>query len=534
MRKKIAVLGGGFYGSHIAITLAKAGHDVTILEKESAIFSGISGKFGVRLHAGPHYPRSKITREGCRDGLIEFLKIYPDLINKHKYSIYGLGKLDADGLPSKVDKAHFRKVCNETKANEVDLDKWGYKNLHLAMNVEEHSIVVGSRLRKAFEGYLQEAGVTVTYKYEVTKVLPKQDKVEIRPKHGTAKSFDHVVNTTSYQALLPGANPPFEMNIRYQPCLAMVYEDTKAKAEDKPFSFIVMDGWFPCIMPYDDRETKTPNSSSRKYLVTHGKWTIMGSHKTAHEAREQLSDVDEDFINEKIKPFCEKEMNRFWPEFATRFRYIGWIGDVIAKPKTEKEFRSAVTFQYKDPRITYVFPGKVSNIFNAADEVLALLDGKNVVTNDAYRYVRNGTLHSAYQEIKEEITTRNTCDLQTYDELHLQKKKSVQAVLNGAQIPRNGPTTKYPYAEALLTFSCAITLLICHLIRDPSKEDSTDFIMILAPFALLIGAIRLCRMLSQIFDNKTSGKIGIFATNNTNTKALDPTKEEGINSSLQL
>ena len=49
---KIAIIGGGWTGCHLAISLSKKGHDVTILERNTDIFQGVSGNFGIRLHKG--------------------------------------------------------------------------------------------------------------------------------------------------------------------------------------------------------------------------------------------------------------------------------------------------------------------------------------------------------------------------------------------------------------------------------------------------------------------------------------------------
>ena len=107
------------------------------------MFNGTSGKFGVRLHAGPHYPRSSATRKSCQQGSAEFRQKYPQLINEHEYSIYGLGKLDANNEPSKVNQQQFRGVCEESKhSHEVALDQYGYQHLFTATDLEEPSILV--------------------------------------------------------------------------------------------------------------------------------------------------------------------------------------------------------------------------------------------------------------------------------------------------------------------------------------------------------------------------------------------------------
>ena len=106
---KIALVGAGWYGCHIALELSKAGHEVTIFEEKNDIFKGLSGEFGIRLHRGPHYPRSKQTRESCHRGFDEFIKTYPELVIKNSQAIYSLAStLDAEGNPQRLIPPHLK------------------------------------------------------------------------------------------------------------------------------------------------------------------------------------------------------------------------------------------------------------------------------------------------------------------------------------------------------------------------------------------------------------------------------------------
>lgn len=427
--KKIAVIGGGWYGCHIARVLKLAGYDVTLFESCEDIFKGISGNLGIRLHAGPHYPRSEKTRKSCREGFAEFIETYPDLVIKHAYSIYGLGTLDANGNPPKIDIEKFRAVGKEVKSREIEPKDWGYSNLQAALDVEEPSILLGDSLREKFRTYLRSAAVKVVCNAKVHNLvrLESTKTIVMGEENVCFGVFDYIINTTSYRALLPSPelSLPFALDVVYQPCLALVYEDKLSKVISlPPFSFIVMDGWFPCIMPYVTSREE-PESTYRKYIVTHGKYTIMGSYKTVEEASVYLAKINDMFVTTHIQPKCEAEMQRFWPLFGAhipgsterRFQYVRWKGTVLAKIKTNREFRSAVTFA-KD-HVVYVIPGKVSNIFDAGHETLALINNQNVLYQGAYQYVKGGTLDDAVGEITEAIDPkiRNTCNLQTYAEI---------------------------------------------------------------------------------------------------------------------
>lgn len=468
----IAVIGGGWYGCHIALKLRLAGHNVTIFESGDDIFHAVSGKFGIRLHAGPHYPRSAKTRESCRNGLARFISEYRELIVEHAYSIYGLGTIDSDNEPPKIDLKTFREVGSENKnCREIEPKKWGYTNLQSAFDIEEPSILVGDPLRRYWNARLSEAGVNIIRRARIHNLTKIKDKVIVRGDSCSA-IFDYVVNATGYQALLPPPEErlPLNLDIIYQPCLALIYVDKLSPVMSlPPFSFIVMDGWFPCIMPWIGGEER---DAYRKYIVTHGKYTIMGSFNTPEEAHGCLAKVataerDEKFVTTQIQEKCEVEMARFWPLFGVcmpgsterRFQCVGWQGSVLAKIKTNREFRSAVTFE-KDG-VIYVIPGKVSNIFDAGDEVAALINKQNVLQEGSYRYIRNGILHGAMAEISEEIDPRirNTCALQTYAEL-----KSTREVYDSEQTP-----------HLLSRSEVSAFFRAPRSIREPLKTDSASY-----------------------------------------------------------
>lgn len=411
--KKIAVIGGGWYGAHTARELAEAGDESYIFEVAEDIFGGVSGMFGIRDHGGPHYPRSAKTRASCRRGADEFDRLYSKLIVQQTHSVYGLGKMDSSGLPSKVTADEFREVCAESRGfREIAPRQFGFNEAEFqnAFDIHEPSLAVGKRLREAWKEYLKEAGVNVICNYRVNTITKRGDKFIIN--NNDALEFDAVVNATSFQSFLPPKPLPFEIDIKYQVCLALVYEDLHSTPA--PFSFIVMDGEYPCLMPYDDR-TPEEEDLNRNYIMTHGKWTIMCSKDTPEEAKEILHQITDRFIEKKVKPRCESEMRRFWPKFSKRFKYIGWKGNILPKVRANGEFRSALTFA--DENMIYLVPGKVTNVGDTARETIALLNNENILVQGNYRYVKDGVLDEGLREIKEPITVRNTCDLQTYDEL---------------------------------------------------------------------------------------------------------------------
>lgn len=407
---KIAIIGAGWYGCHIALELKKEGHDVELFEKSSTIFSGISGSYGIRLHRGPHYPRSDKTREFCQNAYDEFIQLYPELIVKHSFSHYALGIKDALGYASKVDKTRFSKVCKETKnCEEVTIASTPYQSLQTVFNLDEPSIALGQRLRRFFERRLREAGINIHINCSINSIQSNSDDVLIEDHQKNRYLFDYVVNATSFKEHtlnLSNSRLPIDLKISYQVCASLIYRDTAPG--NKPFSWIVMDGWFPCVMPVVQSD-----QHDGQYILTHGCYTIMATCESVEEAQNTLDSYTDEYMNQKSRIPAEKDMQRYWPDFFERFQYIGWKGAVIAKPKTKSEFRAAITFM--EERVIYIVPGKVSNVINAADETKQLLTQKNCINHYGVEYVKNGVLDTSKKEIEKhpEPGEQSTVNLNT-------------------------------------------------------------------------------------------------------------------------
>lgn len=419
---KIAIVGAGWYGVHLALSLSKKGHEVTLIEKNAEILSETSGNFGVRLHRGPHYPRSSATRAACQRGFQRFREAYPELLVHHNVSIYAHGLIDAKGLPSKVDAQTFSAVCRESgRFTPLDIKKMGMnpKEIDVAYDVDESSIVVGQALRTYFERELPKHRINVKKNCTVTSIDASHGQYSIQTSPANERlRFDRVISATGFQSLLPKGFPdnfPKPIQQVYQPCIAIVVKDKNPSVH--AISFIVMDGMFPCLMPYVEERQPVVET----YIMTHGSWTILGSCPTAIEAHQLLASVQTDpsLVSRDIAPEVFREMERFLPGFSDRFEYVGWKGAVISKIRNDKEFRSSFTFEDPDGLI-HVFPGKIQNIFDVADEVMYLLNTpRNSTDCNRYRFAPEGVFEQAKLEITTlpKNTMQSTCDLQTVREI---------------------------------------------------------------------------------------------------------------------
>ena len=86
---KLRMIGGGWYGCHLALSLLNDGHQVTLFERGYKLFSGASGANQSRLHRGFHYCRDAQTRLESQHSFGEFMASdYGDLTHSVRTNTY--------------------------------------------------------------------------------------------------------------------------------------------------------------------------------------------------------------------------------------------------------------------------------------------------------------------------------------------------------------------------------------------------------------------------------------------------------------
>lgn len=91
--KKIGIVGGGIFGSTVAVELANQGYNVVLYERHENLLEEASSINQYRVHRGYHYPRSYSTALECKVSSRDFIKNYRQSIVKkttglkHYYAI---------------------------------------------------------------------------------------------------------------------------------------------------------------------------------------------------------------------------------------------------------------------------------------------------------------------------------------------------------------------------------------------------------------------------------------------------------------
>lgn len=366
-KKKVAVIGGGFYGCVTALKLAKSGFQVTIFEQHSELFQGTSGTYSIRLHAGPHYPRSTATRDACRAVFQQFQDEFPTLIAKLQHSLYALGIEDAEGLPARVTESVFDSICQESEqCSRVDPHRYGVDGVVGLWKVYEPCLYQ-DRVRGLFTSMLEEhPNVKLAFNHRVRNLFEEDDGVSL-----DSQQFDWAINCTYFTSF---ANVNIEgAEVRYQPCLTLTYEDTHSNAGELPFMFTVMDGWFPCLMPII---SGVKSDCRNKYMLYHAKYTILGSYSSNEDCQAHVKSVTSKWVNKEARPRMEQHMETFLPGFTKRFRYTGFLINTATKVKTNTEFRRALV--WRKGRIIHEFSGKFHESISAAEEAVDIILKANV------------------------------------------------------------------------------------------------------------------------------------------------------------
>ncbi|WP_371600240.1 FAD-dependent oxidoreductase [Streptomyces sp. NBC_00564] len=334
---KVAIVGAGWYGCHIAEELRADGHDVHIFESQADIFGGASGHTQNRLHLGYHYARSAMTRRQASEGYRHFKKIYPTLSRVVANNIYAVPRDD-----SLLDSETYLQVmqASQLPIELVDSTAFGLAPSTTAFRVAEELLCTQSA-KRLFGASLRPQ----------LRLGTRAESVE--EAHGTLRvngePFDAAVDCTwgAWEAGGQGMWP----DLYFEPCVTFVYE-----SQLHEFALTLVDGAFFSVYPFQDGlHTLTS--------VTH---TPLGRCRSHDEARQTIARQNTDSL-ERTRRIMEKDVARYWPPFLDHFRHVDAFFSVKTKMRSASDAR-VVSVRRSGSRIS-VFAGKVNTIFTAADLV---------------------------------------------------------------------------------------------------------------------------------------------------------------------
>ena len=339
MSLTFAIIGGGWYGCHIAASLRALGFGVTVFEHQPRLLHLASGNNQFRLHLGFHYPRHYGTRMQSREGFSRFVERYPALSRPVAENIYAVPRGD-----SLIDFLTYKLIMTSSGIEFTEL----YDHPPMLANLEgcllaPERVLLIDRARRYFADRLSG---NLVLGHRVAAVTETEGAVHI-----DGQRFDFLIDATWGHF----TKPPIELF--YEPTLLLYYE---ANCEFPAITMV--DGPLCSIYPTEDPGLYTLSS------VPH---TPLGRFSTSAAARQALDAVDPALIANKVE-LMEQQIMRYVPGFKDVFRFIGPQLSIKTKPSGSFDDRSCYVF--KTGRVFSVMSGKIDTIFFAVERILSLIE----------------------------------------------------------------------------------------------------------------------------------------------------------------
>ena len=328
---RVRVLGGGFYGCHIALALINAGCEVELHETGERIMGGASGNIPARLHQGFHYPRSRMTRAACQEHVSAFMGRYGFLTRHVPVNLYAIARDD-----SLVDFDQYVR----TLRGEVDFvpvhDPWEYglqKCEGAVLTGERH--IVTDFARSFFEEQLADV---------IRLKAPKFTG-------NFADAWDWTIDCTFCANDAAGVD-------RYEPCLVVLMVGPVDVA------VTIMDGPFGSLYPWREDFGLVSLSSA--------KWTPFSKTcRTYEEARFVLDRLTKLEIDTQAQAMIDS-MAEYYPAIVDRYLIHDHLLSIRAMPASGADSRLIDVFQPSEKMIR-VRAGKIDAIIHAGERVKEII-----------------------------------------------------------------------------------------------------------------------------------------------------------------
>ena len=241
------IIGAGLYGLYSALSCAKRGQNVIVLECGPTPFSRATYINQARVHQGYHYPRSISTAMKSAGYFERFNKDFAFCINKEFDQIYA-----TSSEYSWSNGKQFKDFCKAANIPCEELHPGNYfKNGMCDGAFRTREYTYDAMILKDY--YLEELAkfpnsVRIKYGVDITEIKKDTDIYIINAADGTSYGSGFVLNATYAGTNQILAMAGFEkFGIKYELCEIIL---CNVNDRLKDIGFTVMDGPFFSIMPF--------------------------------------------------------------------------------------------------------------------------------------------------------------------------------------------------------------------------------------------------------------------------------------------
>jgi len=360
------IVGGGFYGSRLALALRARGGRVLLVERESNLLGRASLRNQARVHNGYHYPRSILTSLRSRLNYARFLGEYADCVYQSFTHYYAIG-----AGTSKVTATQFSEFCRRIGAPLEDAPEH-VSALFDASRIErvfeaQECAFDAVKLRDRMICELDAAGVEVQTSTEAVRIdtLGESTTLVTLRKNGaeSTASASLVLNCTYSRLnhLLASSNAA---------TIPAKLELTEMALIEPPAALggaavTVMDGPFFSLMPYPSRGL---------YTLSHVRYT---PHCSWNDRPGQpIIDVGDPSRGRTTRYLhMVRDAERYLPSMRAS-RYVDSLWEVkTLMPRSEQDDSRPILLRRSDehPGCLTVLGAKIDSVYDVEEALAAFL-----------------------------------------------------------------------------------------------------------------------------------------------------------------
>ena len=337
---KIAIIGSGWFGCHLAHIFTKKKFEVTIFEKENKIFQGQSGFNSNRLHLGFHYPRAKVTRDQCKNSYKNFKAAYPMLVKNIRFNYIGIHK------NSKVKFSKYIEIMRNSNLKfSIVKNSLNLKNVTGLIKCSE-MLIKSDDSKAYFEKKLKNLKVKLNYKVLKIKGFKNFAKID-----DLNTKFDWVLDCTGCS--LKKIN---NFDLLYEPRITLIY-----KSKLKDLAIMLMDGKYWSIYPIKN------NLYSLGSVINS---RLTKGHKDKIKADKIIKKLKISDVN-KIKQRFENQVTNDYPNFRSMFKYHSYYTSVATISNSIRDERPSKI--YKQKRVISILGGKIDTVIEVGEKIKKII-----------------------------------------------------------------------------------------------------------------------------------------------------------------
>ena len=362
------VVGGGFYGAHIATFLARRLNAVVLYEREATLLSRASYRNQARVHGGYHYPRSILTSLRSRRNYPRFVTEYADAIDGSFTTLYAVSRRQ-----SKVTATQFAEFCRRIEAPISPAARtlaahFDPELIEAVFTVEEAAFNA-TRLAVAAERGLGAAGVAVHAGVEI-RAIERGRARRLRVHWGDGAQD---VTETSWVFLCNYSGINDVLLASGLPLVPLVHELTELAIMEPPtalrgLGITVMDGPFWSCMPFPALQA---HSLSHVRYTPHARWS--DGDAQGHTIR------GDDILRQSRSsqaPHMQRDAARYLPAMASA-RYVRSLWEVkTILPRSDVDDSRPILAQPVEgaPGAVAVLGAKIDSVYDVEEALTTMLD----------------------------------------------------------------------------------------------------------------------------------------------------------------